>query len=129
MSHEAGYGAGTGCAGERMDTLDMEIVDEVRDALGDAAYLGYANRMLEEMRALGPELLKGLGGDAESLAQRAHRAAGSAVSVGAKALHGRLKDIENAARAGEVRLTRLVESFDAVVAETEAAIGALRLAP
>ncbi len=110
-----------------MQLLDLSIIDEVRDALGDAAWRGYADRMLAEMHALGPELRAMTGGDAEALAQRAHRGAGSAVSVGAKALHARLKDIENAARAGDAGLAGLVEGFGAVLAETEAAIDALGL--
>ncbi len=109
-----------------MGLLDTAIIDDVRDALGDDAYRGYAGRMVSEMRALGP-VLTGLlaAGDREGLAQAAHRAAGSAVSVGASGLHGRLKTIEDVARAGGGDLAALVAGLGAEADATEAAIGAL----
>ncbi|AWB50652.1 hypothetical protein HYN69_18830 (plasmid) [Gemmobacter aquarius] len=106
-----------------MDLLDTSVIDDVRDALGDDAYLGFVRRMLSEMRGLGP-VLTGLQGDPEALAQAAHRAAGSAVSVGASGLHGRLKAIEDSARAGG-DCSALVGGLDAEIDATEAAIGAL----
>lgn len=106
-----------------MSLLDIAIIEDVRDALGDDAYLAYARRMLAEMRALGPAL-HGLFDDREALAQAAHRAAGSAVSVGASGLHQMLKTIENEARAGG-ELAGLIERFSAEIDATEAAIGAL----
>lgn len=106
--------------------LDRSIIDEVRDALGNAAYQGYANRMLAEMRGLGPVMRDRLAeGGLDALAQVAHRAAGSAVSVGASGLNARLKAIENAARAEGDGLAALIAGFDAEVDATEAAIGAL----
>lgn len=108
-----------------MALLDVSIIEEVRDALGDAAYMGYATRMLNEMRALSPTMKAQLDGDRAVLADAAHRAAGSAVSVGASGLHARLKAIEDAARSGDAALARLVAGFDAEVEATEAAIGAL----
>ncbi len=109
-----------------MDIIDISIIDEVRDALGDAAYRGYAARMFAEMHDLGPVMARHLAADArEELAQTAHRAAGSAVSVGARGLHGRLKAIEDAARAGRGGLDGLVAGFADDLAATEAAIDAL----
>lgn len=104
-----------------MDLLDTSVIDDVRDALGDDAYLGFARRMLAEMRGLGP-VLTGLQG--EALAQAAHRAAGSAVSVGASGLHVRLKAIEDTARAGG-DCAALVAGLGTEIDATEAAIGAL----
>ncbi len=112
-----------------MTLLDLSIIEDVRDALGDEAYQGYAARMLAEMRAIAPVLLEQLAGERETLAQTAHRAAGSAVSVGAAGLHARLKAIEDAARANDAGLTGLVRGFDAEVTATEAAIAALTGAP
>lgn len=112
-----------------MELLDLSVIDEVRDALGDDAYRGYAMRMLDEMRSVGPELALLLEGDRKTLAQVAHRAAGSAVSVGAKGLHARLKGIEDAARGGGAGLETLVGGFSADVEATEAAISALLTAP
>lgn len=111
-----------------MELLDIGVIDDVRDALGDEAYRGYADRMLAEMRGLGPVLDSQLADGAyEALAQSAHRSAGSAVSVGAKGLHATLKRIEDAARSAgaEAALPALVAGFPALVAETEVALGAL----
>lgn len=113
-----------------MDLLDRSIIDEVRDALGDEAYRGYAARMLEEMRAVEPVLAGQLAaGGGAVLAQTAHRAAGSAVSVGACGLHRRLKAIEDVVNAGGGDLAALIAGFSADVDATEAAIGALLNAP
>lgn len=106
-----------------MALLDSLTIEDVRDALGDDAYHAYARRMLAEMRDLGPAL-RDLLEDREALAQAAHRAAGSAVSVGASGLHEVLKTIENEARAGG-DLAALFDRFAAEVEATEAAIGAL----
>lgn len=109
-----------------MELLDTSIIDEVRDALGDDAYRGYAMRMLAEMRAVGPVLAGQLAaGDRDVLAQTAHRAAGSAVSVGADGLYRRLKAIEDGARSGAETLAALVAGFGDAVDATEAALGAL----
>lgn len=111
-----------------MELLDLSIIDEVRDALGDEAYRGYAGRMLAEMQTL-DQVLNGhfLTGDHETLAQSAHRAAGSAVSVGAKGLHGILKQIEDVARsdAAAARLPALLAELPERIRATEAAIDAL----
>ena len=111
-----------------MELLDLEIINEVRDALGDEAYRSYAGRMLAEMQTLG----QGLGGhfaagEFEALAQSAHRAAGSAVSVGAKGLHAVLKQIEDVARSegAAARLPALLADLAERIKATEAAIGAL----
>lgn len=113
-----------------MGLLDVSVIDDLRDALGDDAYAGYALRMLSEMQGLAAELAALVtAGDREALAQTAHRAAGSAVSVGASGLHGRLKAIEDAARGGGAGLDALIAGFKAEVAATEAAITALINAP
>lgn len=114
--------------GWRMELLDTGVIDEVRDALGDDAYRGYAGRMLAEMRALERVLSGHLAdGSFEALAQSAHRAAGSAVSVGGKGLHAALKRIEDVARtdAAGAALPPLVAAIPALVEETETAITAL----
>lgn len=112
-----------------MDLLDVSIIDEVREALGDDAYLGYATRMLDEMRSLGPQLVTLLDAEREMLAQATHRAAGSAVSVGAKGLYARLKAMEDAARIDGAELSLLIAGLDAETEATEAAIRALLTAP
>lgn len=113
-----------------MDLLDLSIIDEVRDALGDDAYMGYATRMISEMHGVGPVLAEQLAaGDREVLAQTAHKAAGSAVAVGASGLHRRLKAIEDIARSDGAGLSSLVAGFGADVAATEAALKALSNAP
>lgn len=111
-----------------MELLDLGIIDEVRDALGDEAYGGYAGRMLAEMHALAPVLNAQLDAEEfEALAQTAHRAAGSAVSVGAKGLHSMLKQIEDLARdeGASARLRPLLAEFPEHVRATEAALAAL----
>lgn len=111
-----------------MEMLDLSVIDEVRDALGDEAYRGYAGRMLAEMQTLG-QVLNGqfATGDYETLAQSAHRAAGSAVSVGAKGLHATLKQIEDVARgdAAAARLPDLLAELPGRIRATEAALDAL----
>ena len=75
-----------------MSVLDQSIIAEVRETLGDDIFKGFADRMLAEaVQTVGQ--LRGLlaSGETEALAQLAHRSAGSAVSVGASALHARLK--------------------------------------
>lgn len=84
-----------------MSVLDQSIVAEVRETLGDDIYRGFVERMLAEAAEVG-RILRELHekGDAVELAKVSHRMAGSAVSVGAQALHARLKAIEDAARMG-----------------------------
>ncbi len=111
-----------------MELLDFAIIDEVRDALGDEAYRGYAERMLTEMHGVSPALDAHLrAGEFEALAQAAHRAAGSAVSVGAKGLHAALKRIEDVARQADAgtALPPLVAGLAGTVGATEAALDAL----
>lgn len=108
-----------------MELLDISIIEEVRDALGDAAYRGFAQRMLEEVRMLVPVMAEQLqAGALAALATAAHRAAGSAVSVGARGLHGALITIEDSARSGQATtaLPALLAALSGQIAETEAAI-------
>ena len=108
--------------------LDASIIDEVRDALGDAAYRGFAATLLAEITDLTPRLDALLrAGAHEELAQTAHRSAGSAVSVGAVAIHALLKEIEDQARLPDApaRLPALLNSLPARLSDTRAAIAAL----
>lgn len=110
-----------------MTLLDEAIIAEVRETLGDESYIGFAGRMLGEAE----QALSDLGallaqGDLPALARLAHRTGGSAVSVGAVALHARLKEIEDAALAKDAgRLPALVGSLTGVLAETQAALESL----
>lgn len=111
-----------------MELLDLGVIDEVRDALGDEAYRGYAGRMLAEMHEIAPVLNAHLqAGEFEALAQTAHRAAGSAVSVGAKGLHGILKQVEDLARSerASAKVGQVLAELPERVRATEAAIAAL----
>lgn len=108
--------------------LDASIIDEVRDALGDAAYRGFATTLLAEIEALVPQLDRLLtSAEYEALAQTAHRSAGSAVSVGAVAIHSLLKQIEDQARQPDAaaRLPALVQALPGKLSETRAAVAAL----
>ena len=108
--------------------LDVSIIDEVRDALGDTAYRGFAASLLAEIAALGPQLDAHLqAGAFETLAQTAHRSAGSAVSVGAAGIHSLLKDIEDQARSPDAaaRLPGLLAALPDRLSQTRSAIAAL----
>lgn len=82
-----------------MSVLDTSIIAEVRETLGDDIYRDFVLRMLDEARQTA-ERLDALqdAGNLPEIATVAHRMAGSAVSVGASGLHGRLKQIEDAVR-------------------------------
>lgn len=107
-----------------MALLDEGIIAEVRETLGDEAYLGFAGRMLDESEETLAELGALLaGGDLGALAKLAHRTAGSAVSVGASGLHGHLKEIEDTALAGQAdRLPALVAALTGVLSDTRIAL-------
>lgn len=110
-----------------MDLLDRSIIEEVRDALGDEAYHGFAQRMLREMQDVQPVMQAHLDAGAhETLAQVAHRSAGSAASVGAAGLSAVLRQIENVARSDQRQgLADLVGGLPQRLQETEAGIDAL----
>lgn len=114
-----------------MALLDEAIIAEVRDTLGDEAYLGFVGRMLDEAEVSLAELGGLLAqGNLPKLAQLAHRTAGSAVSVGASGLHGRLKEIEDCVHAGQAdRLPALVASLTGVVSDTRVALEILMARP
>lgn len=79
--------------------LNAEVITEVRETLGEAMLGSFLSRMLadvEETRTLLIQLVAAQ--DFAAVATTAHRAAGSAATVGAVGLHSTLKDIENAAR-------------------------------
>lgn len=110
-----------------MSVLDQSIIAEVRETLGDDIFRGFADRMLAEaVQTVGQlrDLLAS--GETEALAQLAHRSAGSAVSVGASALHARLKRIEDLARTGSVAgLGESIAALDGDIAEAQAALDSL----
>jgi HPt (histidine-containing phosphotransfer) domain-containing protein len=108
--------------------LDTAIIDEMRETLGDEIYRGFVHRMLAEVAETTRSLENQLAaGDLEALARAAHRTAGSAAGIGAKALHALLKDIENAARdpSSAKILPRLVADIPARAEETRKALQAL----
>lgn len=79
--------------------LNVTVIDEVRETLGDDTYLAFAARMLAEVSETAAKLDALLAaGDLETLARTAHRTSGSCAGVGASGLHALLKDIENMAR-------------------------------
>lgn len=107
-----------------MSVLDQSIVAEVRETLGDDIYRGFVERMLAEAAEVGRSL-RALHDkrDAAELAKVAHRMAGSAVSVGAQALHGRLKAIEDAARLGALdSVPAMLDALDDDLTRTKAAL-------
>ncbi|MEY4983064.1 MAG: hypothetical protein RIR62_1330, partial [Pseudomonadota bacterium] len=107
-----------------MTVLDQSIIAEVRETLGDDIFRGFADRMLAEAVLTVPQLRSLMAaGEIEALAQLAHRSAGSAVSVGATALHARLKRIEDLARSGSP--AGLGEAVAALEGDIAAARGAL----
>ena len=107
-----------------MSILDASIVLEVRETLGDDVYRDFVRRMLDEAAQIDARLksLSATGNMAE-VASVAHRMAGSAVAVGATALHARLKAIEDAVRLeGAAGVPALIDGLDAVIAQTKAAM-------
>ncbi len=108
--------------------LNAEVIEEVRETLGDAALRNFLSRMLAEVEATGTQLHSLMTAqDFDTLAGTAHRAAGSAASVGAVGLHAALKDIENAARGpqGASSLPDLIAGLSARILQTRAALSAL----
>ena len=108
--------------------LDTDVIDELRDTLGDDTYRIFATRMLAEVEETA-QTLHGLlsQGDHETLARAAHRTAGSAAGTGAKGLHALFKDIENSARtpAAAVQVPGLLQVIPPRLAETRTALAAL----
>ncbi len=103
-----------------MTVLDQSIVAEVRETLGDDVFRCFADRMLAEAVQTASQLRDLLAaGEPETLAQLAHRNAGSAVSVGACALYARLKRIEDLARSGALAgLVEAVAGLDRDISNT-----------
>lgn len=108
--------------------LDSAVIEEVRETLGDDMLRGFLARMLTEVQETG-DILRNLLAvqDYATLATTAHRAAGSAASVGATGLHSALKDIENAARSRDsvADLPGLVAALSDCTNETRTALSLL----
>lgn len=105
--------------------LNATVIEEVRETLGDDTLRAFLARMLAEVDETGDTLRKLLSeSDFPALASTAHRASGSAASVGAAGLHAALKDIENAARDPGSRsaLPGLVDALFDRTAETRTAL-------
>lgn len=105
--------------------LNAEVIEEVRDALGDVALRSFLSRMLAEVEETRFQLLSLLeAADYSTLAATAHRTSGSAASVGAVGLHSALKEIENTARgpAAATGLPDLLSDLPRRITETRAAL-------
>ncbi len=86
--------------------LNAAVIEEVRETLGDATLRAFMSRMMTEVEETGKTMNRLLAEqDFAALAATAHRASGSAASVGATGLHMALKDIENASRGPDVQAT------------------------
>lgn len=108
--------------------IDVDVVDEVRETLGDDTFNVFVRRMLDEVAETHAALLRLLAErDFETLARTAHRSSGSAASIGAKGLHAALKEIENTARtdAAVQRLPDLIAALPARAKETSDALSAV----
>lgn len=107
--------------------IDVDVVEEVRETLGDDTFNVFVRRMLDEVAETQVTLLQLLAArDFETLARTAHRTSGSAASIGAKGLHAALKEIENVARsdAAAQRLPDLIAAIPARAQETSQALSA-----
>lgn len=101
--------------------IDVDVITEVRETLGDDTFRAFVKRMLAEVEETTARLTQLLAeGDFETLARTAHRTSGSAASIGAKALHAALKEIENVARTDEAvrRLPQLIAAIPGRAQET-----------
>lgn len=108
--------------------LNTSVIEEVRETLGDDMLRSFLGRMLAEVADTHQSLAALFQSqDFATLATTAHRAAGSAASVGAKDLHAALKDIENAARGpgAAADLPALLSGLPDRLAATRAALDAL----
>ena len=108
--------------------IDVDVVEEVRETLGDDTFNVFVRRMLDEVAETQVTLLQLLvARDFETLARTAHRTSGSAASIGAKGLHAALKEIENVARsdAAAQRLPDLIAAIPARARETSEALSAV----
>lgn len=108
--------------------IDIDVVEEVRETLGDDTFNAFVRRMLDEVGETQAALLRLLAEcDFETLARTAHRTSGSAASIGAKGLHAALKEIENVARseAAAQRLPDLIAAIPARARETADALSAV----
>lgn len=105
--------------------IDVNVIEEVRETLGDDTFRAFVRRMLDEVAETQAALVRLLAeGDFETLARMAHRTSGSAASIGAKGLHAALKEIENAARSegAAQRLPEMIAAVPARAAETGEAL-------
>jgi len=108
--------------------LDAAVIEEVRETLGDDTLRGFLARMLAEVEETGDTLRTLLAAqDYAALASVAHRAAGSAASVGATGLHSALKEIENTARGNDpvASLPGLVAALPDRISKTRSALSLL----
>ena len=108
--------------------IDVDVVEEVRETLGDDTFNAFVRRMLDEVGETQAALVGLLAErDFETLARTAHRTSGSAASIGAKGLHAALKEIENVARseAAAQRLPDLIAAIPARARETADALSAV----
>lgn len=108
--------------------IDVDVVEEVRETLGDDTFNAFVRRMLDEVGETQAALVGLLAErDFETLARTAHRTSGSAASIGAKGLHAALKEIENVARseAAAQRLPDLIAAIPARARETAEALSAV----
>ncbi|WGV18318.1 Hpt domain-containing protein [Fuscovulum ytuae] len=108
--------------------IDVDVVEEVRETLGDDTFNAFVRRMLDEVAETQAALLRLLRErDFETLARTAHRTSGSAASIGAKGLHAALKEIENVARseAAAQRLPDLIAAVPARARETADALSSV----
>ncbi len=105
--------------------LNADVIDEVRETLGDATLRAFLSRMLAEAEDTSAQLLTLMAAaDYATLAATSHRASGSAASVGAVALHAALKEIENTARgpAANTALPGLLDALPARISATRQAL-------
>lgn len=105
--------------------LNAEVIEEVRETLGDATLRSFLARMLAEVEETRFQLLSLLDtADYPTLAATSHRASGSAASVGAVGLHAALKEIENTARgpAAPTALPDLISGLSTRISETRLAL-------
>ncbi|MGB0438892.1 MAG: ATP-binding protein, partial [Paracoccaceae bacterium] len=105
------------------DLLDLALLDELIDTMGQNPTRNIAKRCEDELRALQASLTTYLAApaetDAEALAKQAHKTAGTCALLGAMALHSTLKSVETAVRDEQRdQVAKLTLGFEDMIAST-----------
>ncbi|MGB1034138.1 MAG: response regulator, partial [Primorskyibacter sp.] len=109
------------------DLLDLALLDELIDTMGQNPTRNIAKRCEDELRALQASLTTYLAApaetDAEALAKQAHKTAGTCALLGAMALHSALKSVETAVRDEQRdQVAKLTLGFEDMIASTMAQV-------